>query len=267
LAASAEYGSNHPISLAISDMSSAHAYPEKVTEESGKGVYAVIENKRVLVGNATLLKEHNVDVPQSSDNCGVFVAVNGRCVGEIILSDTVKSEARDAVKSLKELGAKEVVMLSGDKRETAERVAREIGIDAVCGELLPQDKFDKLQELKKRSKSAVFVGDGINDSPCIASADAGIAMGGIGSDSAIEAADVVIMSDNLNSIPTARRIARKTLSIAKQNIVFALAVKISILILSSFGMGNMWLAVFADVGVAVLAISNSMRAMIVGKRK
>ena len=200
-------------------------------------------------------------VPEDSLPGVIYVALEKECIGYFVISDKVKPEAESALSSIKKCGAKRTVILSGDRRENVSAVADELEIDEAHSELLPEDKYDKLQNIIKNSKNTVYVGDGINDAPSIALADVGIAMGSIGSDSAIEAADVVIMSDNLEKIPLAIRIARKTVRISKENIVFALGVKLAVMILGAIGIANMWLAVFADVGVAALAILNSMRTL------
>jgi len=203
-------------------------------------------------------------IPDDAGSASLFVASNGEYIGQIIVTDEIKNEAETAISNLKKLGVSRIAMLSGDRQDNAERVGLELGITEIHAELLPEKKYEKLSEIIESSTAAVYVGDGINDAPAIVSADVGIAMGAIGSDSAIEAADVVIMSDSLDRLPTAVKIARKTVRIAKINIVFALAVKGAILALSALGFANMWLAVFADVGVAVIAILNAMRTMRVG---
>ena len=199
-----------------------------------------------------------MEIPAGS----VLVAENYAFVGYITIADKVKEESRECMKSLRGLGAKRLAILSGDRYESAQKVAALVDADEVYSEFLPDDKFAKLEEIINSSKATVYVGDGINDAPSIARADVGVAMGRVGSDSAIEAADVVIMSDNLGKLPTAVKIARKTVRISIENIVFALGVKFAILILGALGFANMWLAVFADVGVAALAILNSMRTLV-----
>ncbi len=262
-AASAEYGSAHPTAKCIRDTSSTATKPDKYREIAGKGVVAEVDSHTVLVGNLSLLDENYVEinVKDTSLSTLIFVAVDGVHRGTLEIRDTVKAEAKSALSRLGSLGVKRKVMLSGDRRENAERVGAELGIDEIKCELLPEDKYSNLENIINSSKSTVYVGDGINDAPALARCDVGIAMGAIGTDSAIEAADVVIMSDNLEKIPTAVTIARKTMRIAKTNIVFALTVKLVVLILSALGFANMWMAVFADVGVAVIAILNSMRTL------
>ena len=263
-AASAEYGSSHPISAAIRALSSNPSVPEKYLEIAGKGVAATIDGKDVLVGNEALLRDGEIEITEGFDG-GIFVAVDGKFAGALILGDNVKKEAKESLSQLKKMGVKNLCMLSGDKKEKALAVASDVGINNVYSELLPEDKYKKLKEIIKCSTKTAFVGDGINDAPAIASADVGIAMGGIGSDSAIEAADLVIMNDDLAKIPLAKRIAKRTLLIAKENIVFAIGIKLLVLLLGAIGYADMWLAVFADVGVAVIAILNSMRALKVKK--
>ena len=262
IAASVEYASKHPIARCLATLSENKTLPAESTEIAGKGMSAIIGGIRVLVGNAALLSDNGIDVSEIIKDAGaVHVARDGKYIGSFIIFDKIRPEAEGAIYSIKTLGAKRTVMLSGDKKERAIAIGNQIGIDNIYAELSPEEKFLTLEEIKKESKGTVYVGDGINDSPALAVSDVGIAMGAIGSDSAIEAADVVIMSDNLSRLPTAVRIARKTTRIAKQNIVFALSLKLLIMILGAFGIANMWLAVFADVGVAVIAILNSMRTL------
>ena len=262
LAASAEYGSNHPIAVCIKNAASNKTVPTSTTEIAGKGALAIVGGSEILVGNSLLMKENNVDLGDETIPTGaVFVARDGEFIGYLVIADKIKDEACGAIRALRKSGAKRTVMLSGDRRENAERIGNVLGIGEVYSELLPENKFEEIEKITKASKGIVYVGDGINDAPAIALSDVGIAMGAIGSDLAIEAADVVIMSDNLMKIPTAVKIARKTVRISTQNIIFALGVKGLILILGAIGFANMWLAVFADVGVAALAILNSMRAL------
>ncbi len=261
LAASAEYGSNHPLAECVKSYAKKTAVPTEYKEIAGRGVIAEIDGKTVLVGNADLLRESGISTPDETKSAALLVAADGEYIGQIIVTDGIKTEAETAISRLKRLGARRVAMLSGDRLDNAERVGRALGIDEIYAELLPEKKYERLAEIIESSTAAVYVGDGINDAPAIVSADVGIAMGAIGSDSAIEAADVVIMSDSLDRLPTAVKIARKTVRIAKMNIVFALAIKGAILALSAIGFANMWLAVFADVGVAVIAILNAIRTM------
>ncbi len=265
-AASAEYGSNHPIALCIKNSTQSKTAPTSTKELAGKGICADIEGSKVLVGNRILMEEYGADFEKEREGA-VFVARDGRLIGYLVIADKIKDESKSAILALRKVGVKKTVMLSGDRRENAERVGKAIGIDEVYSELLPENKFEKLEKLIKESNNVVYVGDGINDAPAIALADVGIAMGRIGSDSAIEAADIVIMSDNLMKISTAVSVARKTVRISVENIIFALGVKGIILILGALGIANMWLAVFADVGVAALAILNSMRTLRVRENK
>ena len=263
-AASAEFDSLHPISVAVRALSKNPKRPENSREIAGKGIVAQVDKKEVLVGNKALLYEYNVKIPNDAKE-GIYVSVDGIFFGTLLLGDTVKDEAADSISKLKKTGVERLYMLSGDKTENAKRIADSVGIDNVYGDLLPEDKYIKLQNIINSSNKTAFVGDGINDAPSLAGADVGIAMGGIGSDSAIEAADVVIMNDDLSKIPLAKCIARRTVFIAKQNIIFAIGIKALVLFCGALGYANMWLAVFADVGVAVLAILNSMRALRVKK--
>ena len=269
-AAYAESFSTHPIANSIREAFGAELETAKVTDTqniSGQGIIAKLEGHTVLAGNEKLMQANGIAF-EKTDLAGtvVYVAEDGKFLGSIVISDVVKPEAKQAIAELKKAGVRKVVMLTGDRREAAEAVGRELGIDQVCSELLPGDKVERVEALqqelegKKKGKLA-FVGDGINDAPVLARADIGIAMGSMGSDAAIEAADVVIMDDNLMRIPGVIRVGRATLSIAYQNIVFALGVKILVLILGALGIANMWAAVFADVGVSVICILNSMRML------
>lgn len=262
LASGAEYASNHPIAVCIKNAVSDNPIPEEVREFAGKGVLAKIDGKDILVGSIAWLAENSVNADEIKEEIGaVYVAENGRYIGSIAIRDKIKDEAKSSLKSLREKGVKRLVMLSGDRREIAEAVGAKLEIDEVYSELLPEDKYDKLEKIINQSTHTAYVGDGINDAPSIALSDVGIAMGDIGSDAAIESADLVIMSDKLDKLSVAIGIARKTVRIAKENIVFALGIKLSILLLGALGLANMWLAVFADVGVASLAILNSMRTL------
>lgn len=268
LAALAENYSNHPISLSIKEAYGKEIPLERLgeTEEiSGHGVKTVIDGQPVLAGNGKLMQSMNIPYEEcESIGTVVYLAQNGTFAGAIVISDTIKEETFDAIKNLKDVGVKKTVMLTGDRKAVGEAVAKKIGIDEVYTELLPADKVKKVEELlsiKRQGSYVAFVGDGINDAPVLTRADIGIAMGSMGSDAAIEAADVVLMDDNPQKIASVVKIARKTLKIVKQNIVFALAVKAVVLILGAGGMANMWEAVFADVGVSVIAILNAMRAL------
>ena len=268
LAALAEGYSTHPIAASIREAYGKPLAMERVerTEEiSGHGIHTFIDGREVYVGNAKLMNSLNLAFTESkSAGTVVYVACEGSFAGTVVISDTVKEGAREALAAMKRVGVKKTVMLTGDRKEAAEAVAAELGIDEVHYELLPVDKVSQVENLlaalPEKGKLA-FVGDGINDAPVLTRADVGIAMGSMGSDAAIEAADVVLMDDDVRKIASIVSIARKTLRIVKQNIVFALAVKALVLILGATGYANMWAAVFADVGVSVLAILNSMRTL------
>ncbi len=269
-AALAESASNHPIAKALL---AAYGKPvdrsriTELTDEAGFGVSAVIDGKNVLAGNGKHLENHWIDFPSfSGEQAGtiVYVAFDGTYAGYIFITDEIREDAADAIRQLRELKVKEIVMLTGDRKETAEAVGRSLGITKIEAELLPGDKvtcMEKLLQAKPPAGKLAFVGDGMNDAPVLARSDVGIAMGGLGSDAAIEAADVVIMTDEPSKIATGMRIARRTVRIAKENTFFAIGVKAAILVLAAFGRATMWMAVFGDVGVAFLAILNAMRAM------
>lgn len=267
-AAYAENYSNHPIAASILKAYGMEIIKEKINdyeEISGHGVKAVIEGKEVLAGNYKLMNKENIPYKQvETIGTVVHVAIERKYAGYMVISDEVKDDSTKAIKALKEIGVNKTVMLTGDNKTVGTKIAKELGLDEVHAELLPDQKVEKL-ELLFREKSAkgkiIFVGDGINDAPVLARADIGVAMGGVGSDAAIEAADVVIMTDEPSKIASAIKIAKKTRNIVMQNIIFALGIKIIILILVAFGLGTMWEAVFGDVGVALLAVLNAMRAM------
>lgn len=263
LAASAELYSTHPIARSIMRAAGDEIEkPTRVSEISGRGVEADIDGKTVLAGNERLMREKNVDFkPSEKIGTSVYVARDGEYLGCITVSDCIKDEARGLVSSLKRVGVQRTVMLTGDRPEIGESVARELSVDKAICSLLPEGKVRALEELLTPDKiSVAFVGDGINDAPVLTRSDVGIAMGALGSDAAIEAADIVLMDDNLSKIPEAIDISRRVMRIVKQNIAFAISVKLGVLALSAFGLTGMWLAIFADVGVAVLAILNAMRA-------
>lgn len=281
LAAYAESYSHHPISQSI-----VAAYGQEIDagkiinagEIAGRGVSAELDAKAfgaaengaltVHAGNEKLMADIGISNVPDLDSTVVYVAVNGKFAGYITFADKIKPDAAEAVKKLKKLGVKKTVMLTGDKEKAARSVAAAIGIDEVRAELLPQDKVDETERIlaaKNPKRSVVFVGDGINDAPVLARADVGVAMGGLGSDAAIEAADVVIMTDEPSRLASAIGIAKKTAGIARQNVIFALGVKFAVLALAALGYAHMWAAIFADVGVAVLAILNSIRALNVSK--
>ena len=270
ITAMAESYSNHPISQSIRNACSKPFDSERITsyeEIAGKGIKAVIDGKEVYAGSDRLIRELGIEPEKTPEGCAcVHTVKDGKYAGYILISDTLKDDTKSAIKTLKSLGIENTVMLSGDNISNAQKTALEAGIDTVYAELLPADKVKWLEEIIKTSSGkTVFVGDGINDAPSLSRADVGIAMGGMGSDAAIEAADIVLMDDKPSKIALALKIAKKTTSIVRQNIIFALAVKILVLILSAVGLSNMWEAVFADVGVSVIAIINSMRAMKIGK--
>ena len=268
LAALGEGYSNHPIANSIREAYGKELDLNRVTnteEIAGHGIKAVIDRKTVLLGNEKLMKSESIFyTPCKSMGTVVYVAYNGVFEGAVVISDTIKDGAKEAIRDMKQVGVRHTVMLTGDRREAAETVAQTLGIDEVHAELLPGGKVEQVEALLKAEKQKerlAFVGDGINDAPVLTRADIGIAMGSMGSDAAIEAADIVLMDDDVTKIASVVKIARKTLRIVKQNIVFALAVKALVLILGALGMANMWEAVFADVGVSVIAILNSMRTL------
>lgn len=268
LAAYAESGSHHPISQSLKDAYGQPLKEERVSaiqEIAGHGVQALVDGHPVAVGNAKLMEKIGAALPDArTDGTTVYVAADGKYIGCIVISDVVKPTAKAAMAALKENGVKMIVMLTGDAKAAADRVAAEIGMDRVESELLPGDKVAQVEKLlaeKGPKENLAFVGDGINDAPVLSRADVGIAMGALGSDAAIEAADVVLMDDDPSKIALAMKISRHTLQIVWQNIVFALAVKAVCLVLGALGIAGMWLAIFADVGVMVLAVLNATRAL------
>lgn len=268
LAAYAESGSHHPISQSLKDAYGQPLKGERVSaiqEIAGHGVQALVDGHPVAVGNAKLMEKIGAALPDArTDGTTVYVAADGKYIGCIVISDVVKPTAKAAMAALKENGVKMTVMLTGDAKAAADRVAAEIGMDRVESELLPGDKVAQVEKLlaeKGPKENLAFVGDGINDAPVLSRADVGIAMGALGSDAAIEAADVVLMDDDPSKIALAMKISRHTLQIVWQNIVFALAVKAVCLVLGALGIAGMWLAIFADVGVMVLAVLNATRAL------
>ncbi len=268
LTAYAESYSNHPISISLK-----RAYGKEidngsisdVEEISGHGVSATVNGKKVLAGNIKLMKKMNIPYFQGElIGTVVHVAIDGLYAGYIVIADEIKGDSAQAIKELKAANIKQTVMLTGDNKSVGSKVGKELGLDKVYAELLPGDKVDKLEELfsqKSVKGKLAFVGDGINDAPVLARADIGIAMGGLGSDAAIEAADIVIMTDEPSKIATAMKISKKTLKIAQQNIVFAIGIKIIVLILSALGITTMWAAIFADVGVTIIGVLNAFRAL------
>lgn len=268
LAAHAEAFSDHPIAVSVREAYSGTLDPKRVSEsgnEAGHGVTATIDGHRVLVGNEKLMAKVGVDAP-SCEVVGTIlhVTVDGAYAGHIVIADVVKDDAAQTIADLHSVGIRRCVMLTGDRKEVAADVAERLGLDEFHAQLLPADKVEQVERLlasEGDKRKLAFVGDGINDAPVLTRADVGIAMGAMGSDAAIEAADVVLMDDKPSNIARAIRVARKTMRIVWQNIVFALAVKLLILVLAALGIANMWLAVFGDVGVAIIAILNAMRAM------
>lgn len=279
LAMLAEQHSGHPIALSVKE-----AYKERydvyteldkhkienLKQIPGMGISISIDEKEVLLGNAGLMKEFNIEYKSHDHEATLlYMAVDSKYMACIVISDILKEDSKQAINELKSMGINDIIMLTGDRKEVAEAVAEELGISRVYSSLLPGDKLEKVEDLLKKNTDKkhklVFVGDGINDAPVLARADIGIAMGGLGSDAAIEAADVVIMNDEPSKIAKGIRLAKRTLAIATQNIVFALLVKVVVLTFTAFGMVNMWAAVFADVGVTLLAIANAMRNLNIKK--
>ena len=266
LVAMAESGSNHPISKSIQKYYNREIDTNSINsikEISGKGIEAVINNKKILVGNEKLIDVPN-DIIVNDIGTILYVEIENKFAGYIVISDEIKKDAKKAIKGLKDIGIKKSVMLTGDVEKVAKKVGEELGLDEIYSNLLPQDKVSKFEEIienKKSKGNVAFVGDGINDAPVLARADVGIAMGAMGSDAAIEAADVVIMTDEPSKIVTAIKSSKKTMKIAMQNIILAFGVKAIALILSALGIADMWMAVFADTGVTILAVLNSFRAL------
>ncbi|MEX1569942.1 heavy metal translocating P-type ATPase [Enterococcus sp. C36] len=272
LTATAEQLSTHPIAISIKESYGKETVPATAIEEvAGHGIKATIEGKTVLVGNAKLMKQFGIEAPEVKEaGTLIFVAIDNQFAGYLVIADQLKPDAISAIKELKAEGVKQTVMLTGDNQQVAEAIAKEVGVDKVYAELLPDGKVDRLEELLKASSpknKVAFVGDGMNDAPVLARADVEIAMGGLGSDAAIEAADVVIMNDEPSRIASAIKLSRKTLRIVKQNIIFAIAVKIIVLVLGALGLASMQAAVFADVGVTIIAVLNAMRCLRVEKMK
>ena len=264
----AENYSNHPIALSIKEAYGKDINEKLVTktkEIKGKGVIAKVDSKEVLVGNEKLMEEYIIDYKKSNDiGTVIYIAIDNKYAGSIIISDKIKDDAYKAVKEFRRNNVKKIVMLTGDREEISKNVSKELKLDNYYAELLPQDKVKKVENLmKEKSESGklVFIGDGINDAPVLALSDIGVAMGGLGSDAAIEAADIVIMTDEPSKLANAIKISKKTMQIVKENIVFAITVKILVLLLSAIGATTMWAAVFADVGVSVIAIINALRIL------
>lgn len=274
LAAHAEAKSNHPVAKSLGAAHSGECCKRQnlsdAEEIAGQGIKVNLNGNIVLAGNETLLKENkvlNFDAGAAKEKAGtiIHIAENGKYLGFIVISDQIKDDAKTAVKNLKKTGVSKIVMLTGDSGKAAEKAASQIGITEVFSELLPQDKVSKieilLEELKNSNGKVAFAGDGINDAPVLARADVGIAMGALGSDAAIESADVVIMTDEPSKVADSIKISKKTMSIVRQNIIFSIGIKVLIMLASGIGIGSMWLAVFGDVGVSFLAVLNSMRAL------
>lgn len=273
ITAYAENYSNHPISLSVK-----RAYGKEIDEKqiiktkelSGLGIVAKIEEQEVLVGNEKLMREKQINFTKCNEiGTVLYIAIDGRYAGYLVIADRIKQDAKQAIQELKKNHIKQTIMLTGDKKEVGEKVAKELAIDKAYTELLPVGKVEKVEELlreKSEKGKLVFVGDGINDAPVLAISDIGIAMGALGSDAAIETADVVLMTDEPSKIVNAIQLAKKTMNIVKQNIVFAIFIKVLVLVLSAFGISTMWEAVFADVGVSVIAIINALRVLKVKNR-
>lgn len=281
MAATGEAFSNHPIARSVftaylessgkKDIDRTSISEADTKEVSGRGIETVYNGKKLLLGNSKLMNENSISSfaeAASVSGTVVYVSYDGKFMGYVVISDVIKEGAKDAIAGIKKVGVNKTVMLTGDRKDVAEDVGRQIGIDEVISQLLPADKVERVEKMlssEDNDSKLAFVGDGINDAPVLMRADVGIAMGSLGSDAAIEAADIVIMDDDINKIPSVIGIARKTIRIVKENIVFALSVKVIILILGALGLTTMWLAVFGDVGVAVIAILNSMRALKIDK--
>ena len=272
LTAHAESYSNHPISVSIREAYGKeieHNRIEKIQELPGLGVIAKVDEKEILAGNEKLMQQKKIQYSKCEEiGTIIYIAIENKYAGYIVIADEIKEDAKKTIKELKKNNISKTIMLTGDKKEVGESVAKKLGIDQVYTELLPDGKVEKMEKLLKETSQTgklVFVGDGINDAPVLALSDIGIAMGGLGADSAIEAADIVIMTDEPSKIVNAIKISKKTMRIVKQNIIFAISIKVAVLILSAFGLSNMWEAVFADVGVSVIAILNALRVLKIKK--
>lgn len=272
IVAHAESFSNHPVAESVKKAYGKELNKKlisKTEEISGHGIMAIVEDKEVLVGNDKLMKQKNINYEECQEiGTTLYIAINNVFAGYIVISDKIKEDSKLAIEEIKKLNIKNTVMLTGDRKEVGEAVAKKLNLDEVYTGLLPDEKVKKVEELlklKSEKGKIAFVGDGINDAPVLALSDIGIAMGGLGSDAAIEAADIVIMTDEISKISKAIKISRKTMKIVKENIIFAIAVKVIVLVLSAVGIATMWEAVFADVGVSILAIINSLRMLKVQK--
>ena len=261
LVAGAESASHHPIARAIVKAADGDVASSDVREIPGQGIFARVEGHEVYAGNRRLMEVLGLTVPEVEGSTMVFAAVDGVYAGAIVLEDTVKEGAKDALEKLHHLGVRELCMLTGDREAAAKLAAKGLGMTDYRSGLLPQDKLTAVQSMLDSGKTVAFVGDGVNDAPVLSIAQVGVAMGGVGSDAAVEASDLVLLKDDLSGLPRALKIARRTISIARQNIAFALIVKFGVMLLSIPGIANMWMAVFADVGVAMICILNSFRAM------
>lgn len=264
----AENFSNHPISLSIKKAYGKEINEKLVTktkEISGKGIFARVDKKEILVGNEKLMKEYKIEIKESKEaGTIVYVAIDNKFAGTIVISDHIKEDSYKAIQEFRKNHVERVIMLTGDLDDISKNIAQELKLDSYYAELLPQDKVEKVEKLMNQKSDRgklLFIGDGINDAPVLAIADIGVAMGGVGSDAAIEAADVVIMTDEPSKVSSAIKISKKTMRIVRENILFAILVKVAILILSAFGIASMWAAVFADVGVSVIAILNALRIL------
>ena len=267
-AAYTEHFSNHPISMSLKKAYGKKIDSSKVTntkEISGKGVIATIDNKEIIVGNEKIVKDENIKYVKSEEvGTIIYIAIDKKFAGTIVISDKIKKDAKKAIRLFRKNNVKKIVMLTGDKENISKEVFDELKLDDYKAELLPQDKVEIVEQIikeKTESKQVAFIGDGINDAPVLALSDIGIAMGGAGSDAAIEAADIVIMTDEPSKLADAMEISKKTMKIVKENIIFAITVKIVVLLLSALGLATMWAAVFADVGVSVIAILNALRIL------
>jgi Cd2+/Zn2+-exporting ATPase len=265
LTAYAENVSSHPVARSVREAFNGEIDSDRISmseEKAGYGVKAVVDGRNVLAGNSKLMESEKIDYIKTDGTAVIYVAVDKKFCGSIIIADEIKQDAKTGIAQLKKTGILKTVMLTGDVEATAAKTAEMLGIDEFSAQLLPDEKLSGFEKIMNSSKGkTVYVGDGINDAPVLARADTGIAMGALGSDAAVEAADIVIMTDEISKIGTAMKIAKKTMNIAKQNIVFSLLIKIGILILCSFNIVGMGVAVFGDVGVMVLAVLNSFRAL------
>ena len=266
-AALAESYSNHPIGKSIIKEYGKPVDKDRIKsikEIAGQGISAIIDDKQVLVGNQLLMENNNIQTIKCDDlGTIVHLAIDGQYKGHIHIGDKIKPTSKQAISELKNLGINQIVMLTGDDKNVADKIAEELNIDKVYANLLPQDKVSKVDELLKQKQTLAFVGDGINDAPVISLADVGIAMGALGSDAAIEAADIVLMDDDPLKVSKAIKIAKKCMRIVYENIYFAIGVKVLCLILTALGYGTMWMAIFADTGVLIIAVCNAIRALMV----